>query len=88
MIITFNILGHVLAIRLSEKEWKNPTMGLIEVDFLFYEGNLQVKKILSSVYPFLWVENSCPELFLWQGILKMCSFATLLKLHFGMGVFL
>ena len=41
-------------------------MGLLEVDFLFYEGNLEVKKILSSVYPFLWVEN--------RGVLmKRCS---------------
>ena len=42
-------------VRLPKVEYENFTTGLPEVDFLFYQDKLEVKKLMPSIYPALWV---------------------------------
>ena len=55
MIIAFNVFSHFLDRKVMRSEIRKSCEGLPKVDFLFHEDNLEVKKLLPSASPPLWV---------------------------------
>ena len=55
MIIILNAFSHFLDRRVTRSGTRISYKGLPEVDILFHEDNLEVKKLLSFGYATLWV---------------------------------
>ena len=55
MIIAFDVFSQFLDRKVIQVKQENLTKALPEADFLFHEDNLEVKKLLPSTFPPLWV---------------------------------
>ena len=55
MIIVFNFFSHFLDREVIRSGIRKSYEGLPDMDFLFHEDNLEVKKLLPSISPPLWV---------------------------------